>query len=166
MSVPNHPTPAGWYPDPSGTPNLRYFDGHDWTDRTQVAAPSVKKNRRWLWVIGAAVVGVIAVVAIGFTGDHKTTGKEDSVIRTCQDFVKKILKDPDSARFSDWTASTVSSTTTLRVDHQPQQGDTAYRATGNVNAKNGFGGYNGDEPYQCDAVVATDGYTYARAWPL
>jgi hypothetical protein len=22
----------GWYPDPSGTPGLRYFNGHDWTD--------------------------------------------------------------------------------------------------------------------------------------
>lgn len=26
-------TPAGWYPDPSGTPGWqRYFDGSDWTD--------------------------------------------------------------------------------------------------------------------------------------
>jgi hypothetical protein len=24
--------PAGWYPDPSGTPSQRYFDGTDWTD--------------------------------------------------------------------------------------------------------------------------------------
>jgi len=23
--------PAGWYPDPSGAPGLRYFDGRDWT---------------------------------------------------------------------------------------------------------------------------------------
>ena len=23
--------PAGWYPDPSGGPGQRYFDGHEWT---------------------------------------------------------------------------------------------------------------------------------------
>lgn len=23
--------PAGWYPDPSGAPRQRYFDGYDWT---------------------------------------------------------------------------------------------------------------------------------------
>ena len=23
--------PAGWYPNPSGAPGQRYFDGHDWT---------------------------------------------------------------------------------------------------------------------------------------
>lgn len=26
-------TPAGWYPDPSGVPHLRYFDGTRWTDQ-------------------------------------------------------------------------------------------------------------------------------------
>jgi hypothetical protein len=25
------PLPPGWYPDPSGAPGKRYFDGHDWT---------------------------------------------------------------------------------------------------------------------------------------
>jgi hypothetical protein len=25
---------AGWHPDPSGTPSLRYFDGHRWTAHT------------------------------------------------------------------------------------------------------------------------------------
>jgi len=23
--------PPGWYPDPSGAPGKRYFDGRDWT---------------------------------------------------------------------------------------------------------------------------------------
>lgn len=26
------PTPPGWYPDPSGQPRHRYFDGNDWVD--------------------------------------------------------------------------------------------------------------------------------------
>lgn len=25
----------GWYPDPKGTPQERYWDGHTWTDRTR-----------------------------------------------------------------------------------------------------------------------------------
>jgi hypothetical protein len=32
-----------------------------------------------------------------------------------------------------------------------------------VNAKNGFGGYAGDEPYACDAIVTTGGDVRARA---
>ncbi|WP_295105125.1 DUF2510 domain-containing protein [uncultured Microbacterium sp.] len=38
-SVPSAPAPvaskgpeAGWYSDPDGTPNLRWWNGHDWTD--------------------------------------------------------------------------------------------------------------------------------------
>lgn len=27
------PPPAGWYPDPSGAPGLRYWDGTAWTDQ-------------------------------------------------------------------------------------------------------------------------------------
>jgi uncharacterized protein DUF2510 len=30
-SPPSGSPPAGWYPDPSGAPGLRYFDGNDWT---------------------------------------------------------------------------------------------------------------------------------------
>jgi len=31
-------TPAGWYPDPSGAPGQRYFDGIDWIEQFQVMA--------------------------------------------------------------------------------------------------------------------------------
>ena len=50
---------------------------------------------------------------------------EGSVISTCQDAVRERLKDPESARFTDWAAE----------DH----GGGRYTAEGLVNAKNGFG---------------------------
>lgn len=31
--------PAGWYPNPSGAPGLRYFDGRDWTAHHRSAPP-------------------------------------------------------------------------------------------------------------------------------
>ncbi len=68
---------------------------------------------------------------------------EGSVISTCQDAVRERLKDPESARFTDWAAE----------DH----GGGRYTAEGLVNAKNGFGGYNGNRRYTCDASV--DGKT-------
>ena len=35
-----HPTSPGWYPDPSGAPTQRYFDGTQWTDQlAPFAAP-------------------------------------------------------------------------------------------------------------------------------
>ncbi|WP_205878795.1 DUF2510 domain-containing protein [Mycobacterium camsae] len=35
MSAAPPPTPAGWYPDPDGSPNTRWFDGTEWTNRFQ-----------------------------------------------------------------------------------------------------------------------------------
>lgn len=41
MSAPQ--PPPGWYPDPTGTPGLRYFDGRNWTacQPTPYAAPGI-----------------------------------------------------------------------------------------------------------------------------
>jgi uncharacterized protein YxjI len=36
-------TPAGWYPDPQGTPQtLRWWDGSQWTEHTHAAAPEAQ----------------------------------------------------------------------------------------------------------------------------
>ena len=35
MSNDRPPTPAGWYPDPSGTGGQRWWDGQQWTDQLQ-----------------------------------------------------------------------------------------------------------------------------------
>jgi hypothetical protein len=34
----NHTTPAGWYADPAGSPQLRWWDGSGWTDHLQAPA--------------------------------------------------------------------------------------------------------------------------------
>jgi uncharacterized protein YxjI len=33
------PPPAGWYPDPAGTPGTRWWDGRAWTEHLRQAAP-------------------------------------------------------------------------------------------------------------------------------
>jgi hypothetical protein len=33
-------TPAGWYPNPSGAPGIRYFDGREWTGFHRPAPPA------------------------------------------------------------------------------------------------------------------------------
>lgn len=71
-------TEPGWYPDPSGAPGQRYFDGSQWTDRAAGHQPPKKSNKRWI-ILG----GVLAVLvffggcgAILIAGD--TQEDEDS----------------------------------------------------------------------------------------
>lgn len=61
----------GWYPDPDGGPQVRYFDGRQWTSQT--AQPLAQSNQsgpassgptnQWLWVAIALVVAMIIGVA-------------------------------------------------------------------------------------------------------
>lgn len=76
-------TPASWQPDPEDPQNsLRYWDGAQWTGHTQPRvstsdqtavlqgpASSGTTRKKWPWVAGAAVVGVIAVGA--FTNNNE-----------------------------------------------------------------------------------------------
>jgi hypothetical protein len=91
------------------------------------------------------------------------------VIDTCQKSVKKELKDPDSAKFGDdwkaWIVTHHDKPPTV-TNYHPENGDKLYSAGGSVNAKNGFGGYVGDQAYGCDAAVATDGNIHAHAYSL
>lgn len=55
------PVSPGWYPDPSGAPGQRYWDGTNWGP---VAAPSTgaypppKKRKIWPWV----VIGIVILI--------------------------------------------------------------------------------------------------------
>jgi hypothetical protein len=34
--------PFGWYPDPAGSPMLRWWNGTNWTDRTEYPRPELQ----------------------------------------------------------------------------------------------------------------------------
>ncbi|BBY64721.1 Ltp family lipoprotein [Mycolicibacterium helvum] len=80
MSTPT--TPAGWYPDPAGTGQQRYFDGTNWTDQDAppagavVPGPPPKKSNRGKIILGAvgAVVVLLIVGAIVGGGDDTNKG--------------------------------------------------------------------------------------------
>jgi hypothetical protein len=40
-----HRAPPGWYPDPSGAPGQRYFDGRDWTEHRAHPFPPLAPGR-------------------------------------------------------------------------------------------------------------------------
>ena len=60
----------GWYPDPSGGPTRRYFDGMKWTDQVlpievPAAPPSSKALRRFVFLLVASLVtAIVAFVAM------------------------------------------------------------------------------------------------------
>jgi glycerol uptake facilitator-like aquaporin len=76
-------TPAGWYPDPAGSTQLRYFDGVTWTEHlapavatpgphTSARTPMSKRNQRILFAILGAIVGLAVALALG-TGHHDSS---------------------------------------------------------------------------------------------
>lgn len=96
---------------------------------------------------------------------------ESAVLDACKKAVKKDLKDPDGVMFSgDWKVWIVTQRERPPKvsNYHPENGDNLYSAAGSVNAKNGFGGYTGDEMWGCDAAVNTSGRgsVHANAYPL
>jgi hypothetical protein len=121
-------------------------------------------------VLSGAVVFVLALGAVGHvvfsrpdspSTTHSQADDQTDVVDACQDSVKKMLKDPDSARFDSWTAWPKPGSPPAGMVYNP--GDVYFTASGMVNAKNGFGEYGGNEPYLCDAVVTTSGTVRAQA---
>ena len=72
--------PPGWYPDPAGTPQSRWWDGHQWSDHLQsiglpqqsegeaqepIASASHRRKWRPSWLKWAVVVVAALLVAAG-----------------------------------------------------------------------------------------------------
>ncbi|MCB1263704.1 MAG: DUF2510 domain-containing protein [Mycobacterium sp.] len=58
--------PAGWYPDPAGTPAQRYWDGAAWSagpPASTAPAPRRDSNRRG-WVIAAVCAMVLVLLVV------------------------------------------------------------------------------------------------------
>ena len=76
-------THAGWYPDPSGGANQRYFDGFGWTEHyaapAVAAAPSVTRPAPSAWW-AAPVLAVLAL--IGAAGPWVSAGIGDTATGT------------------------------------------------------------------------------------
>lgn len=60
----------GWYPDPSGKPGLRYFDGYRWLDGPP--QPAKNKHKVWPWVVGGVTVFILFIGMIGTIGSDKS----------------------------------------------------------------------------------------------
>jgi len=136
---------------------------------------AAKKSGSAGGVIGVlVVVGLLGAGCIALVNGHHSSSAptrqeiEATVIDTCQDSIKKQLKDPDSAKFGgDWKAWIVPNySKPPPVTFHPEQGDKYWNAGGSVNAKNSFGGYVGDQAYACDAAVTSSGDVNARAYSL
>ena len=75
------PPPPGWYPDPSGAPGQRYWDGTAWhTAAPQQQKPvSTKKALLWSTILGLVVlIGLIN--ALGDSEDEKTPSVASSTV--------------------------------------------------------------------------------------
>ena len=63
--APVPPVPPGWYPDPNGSRQQRYWDGRAWTENVapqvppSVAAPPPKSN-----AVGCIIAAVVAVLLV------------------------------------------------------------------------------------------------------
>lgn len=79
-------TPAGWHPDPEGTGQLRWWDGHHWTSAVQpnpqphtpppapIKTPPTPEQKRRNYII----VGVAVALIVGFIGVNAWNGTKDN----------------------------------------------------------------------------------------
>lgn len=100
----------------------------------------------------------IATAALGLaacSGSPEAKHKTDVSISklTCEDSVKSMLRDPDSAKFDTWV---------VHEDSIPTDA-TAWKVAGTVSAKNAFGGYADEKYWECEVTRTGDRDVSARA---
>jgi Protein of unknown function (DUF2510) len=95
MTAAPPPTPAGWYPDPAGGPNQRWFDGTEWTNRYLPPPPHAAPPRAVpesgritihygfallaiLSALGTLVIGIPMLMAAGQTASDGTQSGQEA----------------------------------------------------------------------------------------
>ena len=164
----------GWYADPNDPSRNLYWDGRAWhrsgapppMPRPVVPPPSSPSKLALMTLGGLALIAACFAFFFYFSpgpSGGSAGGKSPFVISSCQDAVKKNLRDPDNAKFGeDWTAVLSASGS----QPAPTHGGRMWKASGSVNARNGFGGYNGNEKWGCDVEVAgEDSYSVISESP-
>lgn len=88
-----YPMSPGWYPDPSGAPGTRYWDGQRWGVAQPNGTARPRKSLLWLWIL----LGVFAFVFVscsafvfvigssGSGGGHHSTGTTVAVGQEARD---------------------------------------------------------------------------------
>jgi hypothetical protein len=63
--------PAGWYDDPRGAQQYRYWDGVGWTDHVMPARPPARKqgSRAWIAALLLLLAFLVGLVLIEDAGD-------------------------------------------------------------------------------------------------
>jgi Protein of unknown function (DUF2510) len=77
--------PPGWYPDPSGGPGQRYFDGKDWTEQyaeSPTPKPGPPRWAQWSLIGGAGLLLLLVVVVIAAIIAHPTSTTTRSTTST------------------------------------------------------------------------------------
>lgn len=57
-------TPAGWYPHPENPGFLRWWDGIQWTDETQLLTPPAPPKRKKGLAVAAAILAALGVILL------------------------------------------------------------------------------------------------------
>lgn len=121
----------GWYPDPSGGSQKRYWDGSYWHAAVPVqpgrppATPRPTWQRALMIAAPILLVGGCAALLLGGGRSWDDVSQQVDAEFACQDAVTARLKHPDVAEFD-------------HRSYQPASGSAAAEVRGVVKTVNGF----------------------------
>ncbi len=109
---PQAPPHPGWWPDPLGYADRRWWDGVRWADHTQGLRRRTHRRRVTPLQIAAGAGVVLILMLMGWAiGAERATmpqgsttpsaGGEPDAYLACQDLVRQLLPAPEAARFPD-----------------------------------------------------------------
>ena len=94
--TPSSPAP-GWYPDPTGQPQSRYWDGDQWTSSTQFAggrpATGTSTGAKVALALGS-VVAVLALLGVGVVALRALTSSTSADVLTERGVVAQVPAQP------------------------------------------------------------------------